>query len=158
MTEPRITMRVRPFEKLLMAENNVLKCSGRIDSNTYVLNIGEGVHRLPIVGTGSDGWGLYALIEPSKTTLPAGFVLRVEVNYEEPDESGFTYDPGCHISLVRPPKIDPAFLRAQGIDPTAVNVLALPDASVSIYFNAAGRMDGYAMAAHPEDGQPIRPQ
>jgi hypothetical protein len=157
MTESRITIRLRPFDKLLTAENNALQCSGRIEGDAYVLTIGAGVHRLPIVEANSDEWGSYALVEPSETQLQAGFVLRVEMNYEEPDfEVGISFDPGCRISLVRPPDLDPAMLG--GFDPSMVNVITVPEASVSIYFSAAGAVDGYAMVAHPEDGPRSRPQ
>jgi hypothetical protein len=156
MTESRTTMRLRPFEKLLTAENNALKCSGRIEGDAYVLSIGAGVHRLPIVDTGSDQWGPYALIEESETPLSAGFVLTVERNLEEPDfEAGLFFEPGCRIALTRPAQIDPALLG--GIDPEALNIIAPPDASVSIYFNAGGTVDGYSMQATP-DAQTTRPQ
>lgn len=156
MTESGITMCLRPFEKLLTAENNALKCSGRIEGNAYVLSIGAGVHRLPIVDTGSDQWGPYALVEESETPLGAGFVLTVERNLEEPDfEAGLFFEPGCRIALTRPAQIDPALLG--GIDPKTVNIIAPPDASVSIYVNAGGTVDGYSMQAFPA-AQTTRPQ
>ena len=157
MTESRITLRVRPFDKLLTAENNALRCSGRIEGDVYVLNIGEGVHRLPIVDAGSDQWGPYALVEESETPLGSGFVLAVERNLEEPDiEAGLTFEPGCRIGLMRPAQVDPALLG--GINPKTVNLIAPPDASVSIYFDASGTVDGYALQAHSEDVRAIRPQ
>jgi hypothetical protein len=157
MTESRITMRLRPFEKLLTADNNALRSSGRIEGNVYVLKIGESAHRLPIVDTGSDEWGPYALVEESQTPIGSGFVLSIERNLEEPDlEAGLTFEPGCRIALTRPGQIDPMLL--VGIDPMTVNVVAPPDASVSIRFNFAGTVEGWAMRAYPEEGQKVRPQ
>jgi hypothetical protein len=157
MIESRITMRLRPFDKLLTAENNALRCSGRIEGNVYVLKIGEGAHRLPIVDTGSDHWGPYGLVEESETPLGSGFVLTIERNFEEPGfEADLTFELGCRIALTRPAQIDPALLA--GIDPKTANVITPPDASVSIYFTFAGTVDGWAMQAHPEDGQKILPQ
>jgi hypothetical protein len=155
MTESRITIRLRPFDKLLTAENNALQCSGRIERDEYVLTMGASVHRLPIVGTGSDKWGVYAIVEESETPLAAGFVLTVERNLQEPDfDAGLTFEPGGRIALTRPAQIDPALLA--GIDPKTVHVIAPPDASVSIYFEPSGKVDGYGMAGYPDAPPGVR--
>jgi len=138
-------MKVRPFSKIVESplSRAVLPCSGSLDGETFVLRIGQGVHRIATVGIGSDQRGEFAKIHPSRIDLDGGFVLEIEQEF--PDDPTFERLPGCEIKIVRrpdQPTVDRAVL-AQGFEPSAVNVLVPPEAVLFFSFHAEGQLTAW---------------
>jgi hypothetical protein len=142
-------MKVRPFSKVLTSpvSGTSLECSGTIEEEAFVLRIGRGVHPIAAASVGSDQWGEFAQITPSRAELEGGFVLIVEQDF--PTDPEFEPLPGCSISIVCPHDQEEIhrLLRGRGIDPNAVNVLSPPDAAVGFSFHAEGKLTGWGRSA-----------
>jgi hypothetical protein len=143
MNEPPVTMKVRPFEKTLDTLGKPFTCSGRIEGQEFILQVGTNVHWIHVVSVGEDEWGAFAEIEPSRTSLGDGYVLEVE--QECPDNPELDPLPGCDIAIVLP--ADPAryegLLRNLGYDPNSFNVIRPPQAILSLSFHSSGRLTGW---------------
>ena len=144
MTEIRMTLRVRPFERMIDAEAGPasLRCAGSIEDGVYVLHVGQEMHRLRTLSTGMDQWGPFAVLEPYEVSLGSGRELTVEA---EPEEREPGSPLGCRIALTtrRDPAITEQLLRSHGIDPQSVNVLDPPEAVVAIRFLQFGQCTGW---------------
>ena len=140
MTETRMTLQVRPFERIMDPDAGPasLRCAGTIEDGVYVLHVGQGMHRLQTLSTGVDQWGPFAVLEPHEVSLGPGRDLTVEA---EPEELEPGSPLGCRIALTRrrDPAITEQLLRSQGIDPQSVNVLDPPEAVVAIRFLQCGQ-------------------
>lgn len=138
-----MNLKVRPFERIIerFGSAPAIRASGQIVKHRFALHIDAAVYPLPTVGTGTDKWGDYALIQTGEMDLGDGFTLRISGEYDE-DSPGA--EPGCEISLERrgDPRKARAALDREGIDPSSVNLLVPPEASVSVYFNSLGLVDG----------------
>jgi hypothetical protein len=143
------TMRVRPFTKVIESpvSGARLPCSGIVEGQTFILRVGNGVHRIDAQVVGADQWGDFAVVPPSRTELEGGFGLEVEEELSTDPE--FEPLPGCVIRIVRRPEqeaVDGA-ARARGFDPSAVNVLIAPEAVLSFSFHAEGQLTGWGGTA-----------
>ena len=92
MTEDRIGMHLRPFEKIA----NDVRWTGAIEGGVYVLRVGPHEHALQTVRVGSDEKGEYAIVEPYDEPIADGLWLRVEA---EPDEWSPVKALCCRVSL-----------------------------------------------------------
>jgi hypothetical protein len=144
MLEGQITLRVRPFERLIDngADNGSLRCSGAIEDGVYVLTLGDAIHHLPTAQTGFDEWGPFAVLTPCEASLGSGFHLTVEAEPEDPEPGSPI---GCRVAVTarRDPALTDRLLRAHGIDPQSVNLLHPPDAVIAIRFHAYGNFRGW---------------
>ncbi len=153
MTETRMTLQVRPFERTIDTEAGAasLRCAGSIEDGVYVLHVGQGMHRLQTLSTGVDQWGPFAVLEPYEVSLGSGLELTVEA---EPEEREPGSPLGCRIALAtrRDPAIIEQLLRRQGIDPQSINVLDPPEAVVAIRFQQSGQFTGWTHLRRSESG------
>lgn len=115
---------------------------GRVEDDRFVVTVATlGVDvALTTVQIGEDDRGAYALVTPVECSLPGGFRLRLEV---EPDP--LANGAGLHVffeGAAREAAI--RYLRAQGIDPESVFLVAPNERAFSVYFNSLGHPDGQA--------------
>lgn len=136
--------KVRPFDRIFeTVPDKAVHCSGRIENEAFVFQVGAADHPIKAVEVGSDKWGDYAIIGATEQTLEAGFLLVVEAEPEflEPG-AGI----GCSISIKRPSDDVVAMreeLRDVGIDPSAAHIMAPPSAMISVYFTSHGTVNGW---------------
>lgn len=144
MSERRIMLRVRPFDRLIDTETTAesLHCTGSIEDGAYIVRIGGGTYHVQTLSTGVDEWGPFAVLEPYEVSLGSGLELTVEAEPEEPEPGSPL---GCRIALTtrRDPAITEQLLRSQGIDPQSVNVLDPPEAAVAFRFLKGGQCHGW---------------
>jgi hypothetical protein len=156
MTERRIAMHLRPFEKIA----NDVRWTGAIENGAYVLRVGPHEHTLQTVRVGSDDKGEYAIVEPYDEPISDGLWLRVEA---EPDEWPPVDAVCCRVSLQRARTVyaDPnAVLRQMRIDPASVNVLGMPPFVdvFSILFYCGGKPTewiGPVKVGTPDNAAPV---
>ena len=139
--------KVRPFDRVFeTVPDKAVHCSGRIENEAFVFQVGAAHHSIKAVEIGSDKWGAFALIRATEQPLEAGFVLVVE---PEPEFLEPGAGIGCSISIKRPSD-DVAAMREEltdvGIDPSDAHILAPPSAMISVYFTSHGTVNGWGGA------------
>lgn len=91
--DPRnLQLKVRPFEKLVGDSGGLipLRCCGRIEGSTLVLDVGASSYRLPTAAVDTDSQGQFAMLQQCEQPIAVGFVLKVEFSLDEfsPGEIG----------------------------------------------------------------------
>ena len=130
--------KVRPFTRSWDLLG--ITISGQLRNHSFLLRIGKLEHLIAVTESGSDNFGPYALLEDQKVELEFGWSLSVEPEGDE-DDAGLGLDPGCCIKLV---EMDEDAVRRMGIDPRDLNVIVPPLFSISVLFDSAGQIDGFA--------------
>jgi hypothetical protein len=134
-------MKVRPFERVV--EEIPARYSARIEAGRYVIQFGDSTEiPIPVLRTGRDTLGDFAMLQPMEQVFERGFKLVVEPELDEFAPEGYRL--GCHIKLERRVSFHPG---DHGIDPSqAAGVLALPgpkDVIRSVSFNNGGGVTGW---------------
>jgi len=138
---PGPVMKVRPFERIV--EDIPARYSARIEAGRYLIQFGDGVEiPIPVLQTGSDESGDFAVLQPLEQDFERGFKLVVEPEFDEFAPEGHRL--GCHIKLERRVSFRP---EDHGIDPRQfAAVLAPPgpdDVIRSVSFNNGGGINGW---------------
>lgn len=145
MSERRITLQVRPFDRMIDTEITAepLRCTGSIEDGAYIVRIGDGTYHVQTFSTGVDEWGPLAVLVPYEVSLGSGVELTVDAEPEDREQGSPL---GCRIALTtrRDPSVTEQLLRSHEIDPETVNVLDSPDALIAIRFSTGGHFRGWA--------------
>lgn len=138
---PSTMMKVRPFERIV--EDIPARYSARIEAGRYLIQFGDGVEiPIPVLHTGRDTSGDFAMLQPLEQQFERGFTLVVEPELDEFAPDGYRL--GCHIKLERRVSLRP---EDHGIDPSQFAGVLMPpgpeDVIRSVSFNNGGGITGW---------------
>jgi hypothetical protein len=148
-----MSIKARPFR----TQVGDFEVEGFFEDESFVFRFPGLVTFRPIVtSVGEDERGKFAILQETEISLPAGFVLTVETNYD----SDLQCEWGYLVTLKRIEATERDFLNSllklKGVDPSSVNLIIPPKQLISVYFDPHGVKDGSAQLHPVEPGDPMQ--